>query len=508
MFSRNAPDPLRLSLAQVAGFRSGPWSLAVRLTVWYVVGSFALVLGVTGLIYLALAANLDKEDDQELTTKIELLRTLLREHPDDQAALREVLDLESNVVHPQHHRSCVYILGPSAKTILESPDAEELLPSRAFPVPIPANEEPTSGTNMKSPTGKPLRVLSAQVQVGYPSHGVYTIQVALDRSSEDALLAEYRKGTWLVLGFALVIAAAGGYAIARHGIHPIEAITRAAMRIRTSTLSERLSTTGLPSEIGQLAGQFNEMLDRLEESFDRLSRFSNDIAHELRTPVGNLRGSVEVALNKQRTPDEYREVLGSCLEETSRLARIIDSLLLLARTENPATRIMSEIVDVRNELMAIREFYTAVANDAGMILDVDAPLELRCTLDRTLFQRAVINLVENALAHSFPGGTITIAAKEMEESVRVSVSDTGSGIPAEDLAHVFDRFYKSQDSCRLSTDSKGLGLGLPIVKGIAGVHGGSVEISSDIGCGTSVTLLIPTRSIVGRTDQSGHVEDR
>jgi two-component system heavy metal sensor histidine kinase CusS len=273
------------------------------------------------------------------------------------------------------------------------------------------------------------------------------------------------------------------------GIQPIEAVTKAASRIRSTTLHERLTTDGLPTELRVLASTFNEMLERLEESFTRLSQFSADIAHELRTPVNNLRGEVEVALTRPRSVEEYREVFGSCLEEFGRLSQLIESLLFLARAENAQTSMPRESIDVRGELTKVHEFYEAAAAEAGITFSMAAPEQVTACLNRTLFQRAVGNLVANALAHTPSGGTVNLLAAREGDTIRVEVSDSGQGIPPEDLARVFDRFYRV-DRSRSST-SGGFGLGLAIVKGIALLHGGTAEISSQVGRGTRVVLVFP-----------------
>jgi two-component system heavy metal sensor histidine kinase CusS len=260
-------------------------------------------------------------------------------------------------------------------------------------------------------------------------------------------------------------------------------------RIRSTTLNERIALAGLPAELSLLARTFNAMLDRLEESFERLSRFSADIAHELRTPVNNLRGEAEVALGKPRAPEEYREILGSSLEECGRLSRLIDSLLFLARAESPQVEICREAVDVGRELEAVRDFYDAAAADAGITLTAQAPAGIVADLDRTLFQRAIGNLVANALAHTPPGGSIRLTATADRDGARVVVADTGGGIPRENLPHVFDRFYRV-DGAR-STASGRVGLGLAIVKSIATLHRGSAEITSEVGRGTQVALFFP-----------------
>jgi two-component system heavy metal sensor histidine kinase CusS len=202
-----------------------------------------------------------------------------------------------------------------------------------------------------------------------------------------------------------------------------------------------------------------------------------------------MRGEVEVALSKTRSPDEYREVLGSSLEECLRLSRMIDSLLFLARAEHPETQIHREPVNVVNELSAVREFYEAAANDAGVSLDLAASPGLTATLDRTLFQRAVGNLIENSLAHTSSGGKIRLEALRNNGALLVSVADDGCGIPVEHLSRVFNRFHRV-DAARSQTDG-GTGLGLAIVKSVATLHGGNAQIESTIGQGTCVTLCFP-----------------
>jgi two-component system heavy metal sensor histidine kinase CusS len=315
------------------------------------------------------------------------------------------------------------------------------------------------------------------------------VQVALDRRQEEDLLAGYRRNLWLVLGGALIACAVGGYRIARRGVRPVEQVTALARRVRPTALGERVATAGLPAELLALAGTFNAMLDRLEESFGRLARFSTDIAHELRTPVNNLRGEVEVALGMARSAEEYWEVLGSCLEECGRLARLIDSLLFLARAENPKTQVPREPVDLGRELEAVREFYEPAAAEAGVSLTVRVAGAASARVDRALLQRAVGNLVENALKHTPRGGAVTLTAGRAEDGVRLEVEDTGCGIAAEHLPHVLDRFYRADRS--RSSSAGGVGLGLAIVKGIVELHGGSVSVASEPGCGTCVTLVLP-----------------
>jgi two-component system heavy metal sensor histidine kinase CusS len=464
--------------------------LATRLTVWYAGSAFLLILAASGFLYWALRANLDREDDELLADKIQVFRVLLRDRPDDAAALAQEVEWEST--SRQYGKVYVRILDERGATLLETPGMSAVLPADAF--------SPESGSEKAmewdAPGGQSFRVLTTTVALGPSGDSSRRIQVALDRTQEMSLLAGYRRSLWLALGVALVVCTALGRQIARRGLRPIVEMTETARRIRSTTLDERIGIAGLPSELFALANTFNDMLDRLENSFKRLARFSADIAHELRTPVNNLRGEAEVALGQDRSPADYREVLGSCLEECGRLARLIDSLLFLARAESPHVQVARERLDVGQELQRVCEFYEAAAVEAGVALTVSADDGIEADLDRTLFQRALSNLLANALAHTPKGGKIVLSATREGSTVRVAVADNGSGIAAEHLPHVFDRFYRV-DAAR-STEAGRVGLGLSIVQRIAALHDGSAMIGSTVGKGTCVSLWFPGEIHEGR----------
>lgn len=474
MSSTTAPEPSH-------------WSLAAQLTFWYAVSSFLLVLGATGFLYWALHANLDREDDQHLANKVQTLQQLLRDRqagrPGGDDALRR--EVEAAPGAAPYARFLVRILDSEGGTLLASPGMAEELPADAFPP--PADDPTGSGREAPSASGRSCRLVAVQADGGL------VVQVAFDQGDEEALLAGYRRNLYAVLAASLVICAVVSYLIARHGLRPLTRISAAAAGVRAATLHHRLGTDGLPAELFGLATTFNDMLGRLEDSFARLSRFSADIAHELRTPVNNLRGEAEVALGRARTPEEYREVLGSCLEECGRLARLIDSLLFLARAENPRTQIDRESVDVGRELEAVRDFHDAAATESGVRLTVHAPADLVVSADRMLLQRAVANLVANALAHTPAGGHVRLTGRADGTAVTVEVADTGPGIASEHLPHVFDRFYRA-DAARGGGATGRVGLGLAIVKSIAVLHGGTASIASGAGAGTRVTLTFPQTS--------------
>lgn len=469
--------------------RRRAWSLASRLTFWYTASTFTLVLGATGILYFALAVNLRRGDKEELREEVEILRALIHESSADDSRLQWEVQGEYRAIHPTrlHKR----VLDGSGRTVLETPGMSSEIPPEAFPKPPPEFAEPSM--EMVSYRSKEHVWLLAAGRArlgGGPETRV--LQFGLDLSHESSLLSRYRRRLWAVLVLALAPCVLIGRLIARRGIRPVERITETARRIRSTTLDERIGTERLPSELEALAATFNEMLDRLEESFQRLSRFSADIAHELRTPIQNMRGGAEVALGRPRPADEYREALVSSLEECEGLSRLIDSLLFLARAESPEALLEREPVDVAAELESVRAFYDAAAAAAGVSLTADCAASLPARLDRTLFQRAVANLVGNALAATPRGGAVRMTAREEEAGVRIEVLDTGTGIPPELLPRVFDRFYRVDGSRTKS--SGGAGLGLAIVKCIAEMHGGSIAIASTPGSGTRVTLHLSSTS--------------
>jgi two-component system heavy metal sensor histidine kinase CusS len=265
-------------------------------------------------------------------------------------------------------------------------------------------------------------------------------------------------------------------------------MTRSLKRIGPKQLHERIPPEGWPRELRPLAVAFDEMLDRLEDSFTRLSQFSADLAHELRTPIANIRGEGEVALTRARTPEEYREVIESSVGECERLSAIVDNLLFLARAEAAEGHIPRTLFDGRAAVEKIAAFYEPIAEEHHTVITCTGEAEIHA--DPMLFGRAVSNLVENALRFAPAGGTIQISLAAGPARSQISVKDTGCGIAAEHLSRVFDRFYRI-DSAR---SSEGSGLGLALVKSIMDLHGGAAVVESEVGRGTTVVLTFPNKS--------------
>ncbi|HEY8750546.1 MAG TPA: heavy metal sensor histidine kinase [Tepidisphaeraceae bacterium] len=462
------------------------WSLALRLTAWYVGSSFVILVAATVFLYVTLEVNLRHAQDQFLIEKVHVIRGLLQGPVSEQWKLTE--EVEQTWAPRQYARVYARVLGPRGALIAESPEMTPLVSQKEFP-PVAASGDEPSQSVVRSSQSEAFRLMSARGEIGPDGGEAATIQVALDTGPSRQRLAEYRRTLLLVLGIGLAGCALAGYWLARAGLRPLRQIAGKVQRIRSNNLAERIDTFRLPAELADLGANFNSMLERLQDSFDRLQRFSADIAHELRTPVNNMRIEAEVALGKARSLNEYQETLGSCLEECGRLSRIIDSMLFIARSEDPRTHVSKELVDVGNELERVRDFYEAPAGEAGVTLKVTCAQGTHARLDRTLFQRAVGNLVSNAIRYTPSGGRVEINAGRENGELRVEVADTGAGINSDDLPRIFDRFYRA-DRAR-SNAGGNVGLGLAIVKSIVSLHGGTIGVQSEVNKGTRMSIRMP-----------------
>jgi two-component system heavy metal sensor histidine kinase CusS len=462
------------------------WSITRRLAVLYVSSTTALLLLAGGFLYWTLKRSLDSTRFAMLASKVEVLRHLLREQSDNPDVLAGEVEHEASESQPL--RYYVRVLDQQGRTVVETSRMKELVPAPLFPPPMGTAADPRRGIEEKLRRHKAFLLLSAEATVGPAGREQRTLQIAVDISAGTGLLANYRHKLQAMLGAGLVFAAVAGVWVARKGMRPLVEITQTTQRITASQLHERIAGARWPAELAELASAFDAMLDRLQDSFTRLSQFSADLAHELRTPINNLRGEAEVTLSRARTPEEYQHVLASSLEEFERLSRMIDGLLFLARADDPNAILERVRFDSRKEIDAVLEFYDALAGEQGVEVICEGSAWLRG--DPLLFRRAMGNLLANALHYTTPNGRINISIHRPEdEAVEISVQDTGSGIAPEHLPKIFDRFYRGGQS-RPQVPG-GTGLGLAIVQSIVRLHGGTVSIQSVLGQGTIVTIRLP-----------------
>lgn len=452
--------------------RRGATSLTQRLTLLFAAVT-TLVFAATGF-YLdqALTRQLELRNDAELIGKLLHLRHLLTEVPDTNAIRTDPHRFHDVAIGAEGLR--LRILdedGRIAAGVGEVPD----LPVSAT---VSAAEMPTPDAilDWHMNKGGHGRLLTAWSSLGTSAQGPRVLVVLARESPEHmTLLQNYRSKLVIGLCCGVAVMALLGFAVVRRGLAPLGRITTAAGDITPNRLNQRLDIDQAPAEIADLARAFNHMLNRLQEGYERLSQFSADLAHDLRTPIGNLMVTSQVVLAQPRPVEEYQALLASNLEEYERLARMAESMLFLARADNAQIALRRADLDMERELRRIAEYFEGVAEEAGVTLAVNAAGILNA--DPVLVNRALSNLIANAIRHTPRGAIVRIMAQSgIGGEYRIVVANPGAGIAPEHLGRIFDRFYRA-DRARAGSGAAS-GLGLAIVKAIMNLHGGEVHAES------------------------------
>jgi len=464
-----------------------PYSLLRRLTLAFAAVA-ALVFALTGAyLYRSLSAELTRRDDIEIAGKLNQFLQLARSSGStaalraDPAVFHEVL-----LSHPGVYLG---IYDAANHPLVEHTDeaGNTLASVIARPEPADAATVAASPFTCAPPGIGTSRCVRARATL--PSGE--TIQVALARTATDrqSLLESYRVDIWLAAALGALLVGALGYAVASRGLRPVESLGRQTSRIEAHNLNARLDARGGPVELHELATSVNRMLDRLERAFVRLSQFSSDLAHDMRTPLANVISSSQVTLSRARTTEEYEALIDSNIEECERLQRMIENMLFLARTDNARQHLKTVELDAGAELRRLASYFQALADEAGVQLAVQG--EAPVVADATLFRRAVSNLASNALEHAQAGSTIELTVSTRPGYAVVEVTNRGAAIPPEQIERIFERFYRI-DSSRHGA-ARNAGLGLAIVKSIIELHRGKVEVESRDGR-TTFALYFPARA--------------
>jgi heavy metal sensor kinase len=288
----------------------------------------------------------------------------------------------------------------------------------------------------------------------------------------------------------IILAGLGGLFLAERALKPVEQITRTAQNIEGSDLSDRIDVK-TDDELGRLAATLNEMIGRLEESFNRQRQFTADASHELRTPLAIMQAEATLALSKDRTPDDYRKALETISQESDYMSAVIGKLLFLARSDAGKEQLSFEDVDIKELITGLSANIEALAQDKGIKFTVDAKDNLIVSGDKVKLRQLFINILENAVRYTPTDGNIAVSMVQKDTNAVVSIADTGIGIPPEHLPHIFERFYRV-DKARARADG-GVGLGLAIAKIIVESHRGTITVASEVGKGTMFTISIPLK---------------
>jgi two-component system, OmpR family, heavy metal sensor histidine kinase CusS len=460
---------------------SRPRSIASRLIWLYTIAATIVLSSGMWILYWMVVRHIYDENNVFLRDKLAALREDLNEQSSPQA-----LNEEINSSRTSEETYWIRVYDSTGRVVATTPKMDEVLPAKAFP----STASPTSiaprATQYRSPGGRSFLLLAVTTVANGQS---YLLQIAQDNSADRQFAMELALLLSAVAACGAIVSGAVAVGVTKRELRPLQLMARAVERIDTKQLHERITAVGWPRELQPLAVAFNKMVARLENSFTRLSQFSADLAHEFRTPIGNMRGEAELALTKVRLPNDYRAVIESSVEEYDRLSGMIDNLLFLARAETADAPIQCSLFDARVAVEKIRDFFETALEEQDIKISCLGECELYA--EPILFRRAVSNLVSNAVRETAPGGTVVVSIVTGNSFSRVAVTDSGQGIASEHLPHVFDRFYRVDASRR----SKGTGLGLALVRSIMQIHKGEASIVSEVGRGTTVTLTFPTRAI-------------
>ena len=317
------------------------------------------------------------------------------------------------------------------------------------------------------------------------------VQAAQSLRPINETVDDLRVQLFLGIPLILLFAGFGGYFLANRALRPIQQITNTAQEITAQDLSRRLAYRGAMDEVGSLAKTFDQMLERLQSSFERERRFTGDAAHELRTPLTVLKGQIEVTLNRKRNPAQYEKKLHELSAQVERLIHLSNGLLFLSRSDQHQLSFEPADTNLREWLEVLIEQFQPLAREKGLKINMNIPEEFSAFGDSDHLIRLFMNLLENALKYTPVGGQITVTAVKKPGEAQIIIHNTGPGIPQEHLGHLFDRFYRV-DADR-SSQTGGTGLGLAIAREIARLHGGDIEVQSEPGQGVIISMRLPAR---------------
>ncbi|MFH8135723.1 heavy metal sensor histidine kinase [Pantoea osteomyelitidis] len=459
----------------------GAISLTLRATLLFAFIASLVISSVGFYLYYSMGKELMRRADYQVSGRVQYFRHLLaNEFPLSQ--LSHNPGLFENMLGNERDILTFRLAGQPP--LINVNPAQLVLPPVA---PVPDGQPLTLETvhHLMAPDGTPVRFARADVQI--KDGRMVEITGAHFMTEESRLLETFR---WKIIGavlFAYLLIATLGYLVLRRGLRPLRKMAQEATKIHPASLSTRLSTENAPRELQQLIISFNDMLERLAEGYQRLTQFSADLAHEIRTPVGALMGHCQVALYQPRSVEEYETLLANNMEVLERISRLVENILFLARASNARSVLTIARIDVAAEITRVQEYFEGLAEERQMILE--CAVKGVVYADTMLFQRAVSNLVANAVRYGREGSTITISARPQAKGIDIHVTSQGNPVPPEMLDKLFDRFYRA-DSSR-SEGGSSSGLGLSIVQAIMALHQGSVKVTSSDQGETRFTLSFP-----------------
>jgi len=455
-------------------------SFRLQITAWYVLFFSALFLGFAVFLYSVLSRALENRLDEMLSTEAGTAAALFQSEMEESKGDAPASAAET--ASEMRTRGVVIAIYAGQRLLASSAGGE----TEALREVLARTTESERGESRLSLPRQRSRAVAHPAESGGRQYRAVALSSLEPVSAE---LAVVRRVLYFALPVLLLVAAAGGFLLADRSLRPLGRMVEQARGITGRNLHHRLDIGPSTEELATLAAAFNELLARLDASFDTMRRFMADASHELRTPIAVIRGEADVALGRDRSGTEYRGSLAVIHDESTRLARLVDDLLNLARADAGTAKLEVREFYLNDLLADCCRSMQALAAAKEIALECRSSEDVPFRGDEELLRRLVLNLLDNAVRYTPRQGKVSARVEKAGGATRISVCDTGAGIPAEAVPHVFERFYRG-DAARSRQDG-GFGLGLAIVKWVAECHNGSVELDSREGEGSTFTVVLP-----------------
>ncbi len=462
------------------------FSIRLRIAVWYLAVLAVTLAAFSGAVFYFLRHDLNANLDSSLRSRAAILLDIIS-LSGGQPSLQQLLPADSGSANGGYLRT----FDSTGAVILDSSSSFGKVPMNADAVQSALSGKAT----FRSTDGPSTRIYTLPIR----QDGSITGALEVGQSRDDVTDTLNTLGYIIAIAYplTLIVASFGGLFLAARALSPIDRITRQAQRISAENLDERIALDLPNDELGRLARTFDAMIARLDDAFERQRQFTADASHELRTPLTILKGQLDVALNRERDADAYRKVLQAANNEVDHMIRLTSGLLTLARADANEVPIRKEPVDVGSIVAGAVEQVRPTSEARGVSLALQAGPDVTLDADEDLLLQLMLNLLDNALKHTPSGGHIEAGWSVNGPRATLFVSDSGVGIAAEHLPHLFDRFYRVEKA-RSRADG-GAGLGLAICRWIADVHGGTLAVESEPGAGSRFSFELP----ITQTDGSG-----
>jgi len=451
-----------------------PFSLALRLALQITLTGAALVALLMALSYWALLRQLETRAQEEVTAKLVQIDHELRE--DTKARMARSWQHVLNDTVLGHDNLSITVMVDRTKTPIFSAGR---FANEVAQLKLKSNDEDF----LYWSTMDGVQMITGSKRVQVPGLAPMVLLLSQDRIADQRLVAALMRSALVVVPMLLALICLAGWLVAQNGLRPLHKFRAMATQISTQDLSPRICSNQLPRELQALAQSLNIMLDRLDDGVQQLLQFSDDVAHELKTPLNNLIGKAQVTLVHERSKDEYREALESSVEELERMDRIVSDMLFLAQASHSDPSLKLEPISLGGEATRVCDYFEVLAEEEGILISITGNAVV--SGNRLMVQRAISNLLSNALRHANIGSTVEVKVVENLDAISLAITNQGETIKPDQLTHLFDRFYRVGD-----IDPRGAGLGLAIVRSVMVLHKGKVTVASKEGI-TTFELIFP-----------------